>query len=82
MIMYQCEKIGNLRVRSASEWHSSRLGIGFEKLDRAATARIAILPMCGRSVGISRSTTALFHAQVMRTVMCRGAALTRRRCCS
>jgi hypothetical protein len=33
--MYQCEKIGNLRVRSASEWHSSRLGIGFEKLDRA-----------------------------------------------
>ena len=33
--MYKCEKRGHLRVRSASEWHSSRLGIGFEKLDRA-----------------------------------------------
>ena len=34
-MMYKCEKRGHLRVRSASEWHSSRLGIGFEKLDRA-----------------------------------------------
>lgn len=33
--MYHCKKIGRLRSRCASEWQASRLGIGFEKLDRA-----------------------------------------------
>ena len=34
-MFYHYQKIGTLRARCASEWSQSRLGIGFEKLDRA-----------------------------------------------
>ncbi|MGM9624531.1 MAG: beta-galactosidase [Eubacteriales bacterium] len=34
-MFHHYKKIGTLRTRCASEWQESRLGIGFEKLDRA-----------------------------------------------
>ena len=34
--MYRLNKIGKIKTKSASEVKTSRLGIGFEKLDRDA----------------------------------------------
>ena len=34
--MYRLKKIGRIKTKSASEVAKSRLGIGFEKLDRDA----------------------------------------------
>ena len=41
--MYRLKEIGKIQTKKASEISSSRLGIGFEKLDRAVSFKCADL---------------------------------------